>query len=98
MPKKGGKSAAPVDDEKTIEVKKKRIKEVMEHWLSEANIEPDNALVYKIYDSQGWPRNNGPDEPVMSNKLVFQGENREGSAGSDNISSVAVKQFGKVCM
>ena len=95
MPKKGGKSAAPVDDEETIKRKTKRIKEIMESWLAEANIEPDTALVNKIYDSQGWPRNNGPDEPVMSNKLVFQGENREGSSGSDKISSVAVKQFGK---
>jgi hypothetical protein len=32
MPKKGGKSAAPVDDEETIKRKSKRIKEIMEHW------------------------------------------------------------------
>ena len=95
MPKKGGKSATPVDDEETIKKKMKRVKEITEKWLAAANIEPDNALVNKVYDSQGWPRNNGPEEPAMTNKLVFAGENREGSNPSDKVSSISVKQFGK---
>ena len=51
MPKKGGK-AAPVDDPETIAKKKKRIKEITDRWLNEANILPDKALVDKIYASQ----------------------------------------------
>lgn len=94
MPKKGAKGAAPVDDDVTISKKSKRVKEIMEKWLREANISADSALVYKIYDSQGWPRPNGPDGE-MTKKIVFAGENREGSSASDKISSVAVKQFGK---
>ena len=51
MPKKGGK-AAPVDDPETIAKKKKRIKEITDRWLNEANYLPDKALVDKIYTSQ----------------------------------------------
>lgn len=95
MPKKGGKGAASADSEETIKFKSKRVKEIIEKWLHEANIDLDSALVNKIYDSQGWPRANGPEDAAMSNKLVFAGENREGSSSSDKISSIAVKQFGK---
>ena len=92
-PKKKG--AGPADDPEVIKLKMKRIKEITEKWLHEANIEPDYVLVNKIYDSQGWPRPNGPDGAEMTSKLVFAGENREGSSAYDKISSVAVKQFGK---
>ena len=95
MPKKSGKSAVPVDDEETIKRKSKRVKEIVDGKMKEVNIEPDAALVNKIYDSQGWPRANGPEPPEMTMKLIFAGENREGSSSSDKISSVAVKQFGK---
>ena len=89
MPKKGAKGATPVDDEATIKRKMKAVKEVMEKWLSDGGLQADNAIVNKIYDSQGWMVNE------MSKKIVFAGENREGSSASDKVSSVAVKQFGK---
>ena len=41
-----------MEDEEIVKKKMKRVKEITEKWLHEAHIEPDSALVNKIYDSQ----------------------------------------------
>ena len=51
-PKKGAAKGVPMEDEEIVKKKMKRVKEITEKWLHEAHIEPDSALVNKIYDSQ----------------------------------------------
>lgn len=69
---------ASEEDEAARRHKMKRIKEVLEQFLTEANLPFDQILLNKIYDSQGWPRPGGPEDPVASQKLVIVGEETMG--------------------
>ncbi|EKX47542.1 hypothetical protein GUITHDRAFT_106529 [Guillardia theta CCMP2712] len=91
MSGKGGK----VDDDGN-KLKMKRVKESVEKHLHDVQVTVDNALLNKLYDSQGWARPNGPEEAKETMKLVFAGEVKEdGKREVDNLNPLAIKQLGR---